>query len=482
MDYCKPFYVFREYAYINDITENDYRASKGLCQREDAQYSDKTLIDVWDLVDGDLSTVGIKGKNIMREDLRKSVSIRDRFKMDEPSYLCNLFNKAKIGLGSKHIYVPGDFMAPHRDARLPDINGMPHSMTLVVFSRDLPYMGGELLINGINPLNVLQDPGAANPMVLFPINQMHEVTKVTFGIRHVFVFPVYGELNIFNQLVNRRSYKPVLIYSEIINDLNTLIQGNPFNDEFCGELLGKLETLENERLCEEFVKYRNIRGEYVPTERSHDVPDDYSDSCDDHEEYDLHNIISYCVDGEQVVKTTSDTFHLPEQATNITVTPVKELSQNKYDANARLKYILGKVQDMQQSYLDNIAINRELAIKQKSNIESLPKEAFIYVAKNLYYSDANENALVGIDAHIYHLASKNRTTVVNFMRDIYKYAQSTSPIDIYIESDGALKKLTTSDLLPTSKYIDNLYAEHDDQGGYDCEYDIFHCCIVVDHA
>lgn len=71
--------------------------------------------------DASPSQVAIHGEMVDRPELRQSKSVRDRYTISHLSTNIRLlFTKIKVGLGSKHIYAPGDFMKEHYDTRLPD--------------------------------------------------------------------------------------------------------------------------------------------------------------------------------------------------------------------------------------------------------------------------------------------------------------------------------------------------------------------------
>ncbi len=497
LEICKPFYLFREFANITDTTEDAHRASQGLCSRDEVtSYNGETFIDVWDLVDGDLSKVGVKGENVYREDLRKSVSIRDRFTIRKPAFLRYLFKEVKVGVGSKHIYTTGDFMAPHRDARLPDFKGLPHVMTLVVLRSYKNYNGGDLLINDVNVMTLFEEkdkkskefPHYYERFVLFPITSMHEITPLTAGSRHSFVFPVFGHLDLFRQSTYQFSkyVKYTTKYDEILAALDKMVEIKYGNSEFRGELLGMIETLSNWKLSRDFVKIRMIIGDFVPSERANGVDEEYEDSCDEYDDvYKYSTNVTYTLNGNQVSTTITDEGAIdiiPDAATQVTIRQIKELVWEGFSINRRIADIKDEVTKMKQVFDENIELNREVA-QRTIEIDELPEDSFIYVASTLYYSDATAGDLIGDDAYIYSKASRAcRKIVHRFVGNLHKYVSSNPILDVYIIKDGKLTQITSADLLPDTEYIDHLHAEHDDQGGYDCEYERLHCCLVIGHA
>jgi hypothetical protein len=493
MSVCRPFYLFKEHAYIYDISEDDYRAANGLCKREDVRrYPDKSLIDVWDLVDGDLSKVGINGQSVYRVDLRKSVTIKDRFRIDHACFLNKLFDTVKVGIGSKHIYTVGDFMAPHRDTRLPDLNGLPHVMTLVVLQNRATYMGGELLVNGENVLELFnrdENADSSDIMILFPITSLHEVKQIAAGSRHSFVFPVYGRLDIFNRIFRTMSpcNKYTTTFDEVLISLDKMLRNDYTGydvDEFHGALLGKINTLNDVQLSRQFVKCLNILGYFVPTERAHGVPDDYEDSSDEYTETSKpRTTVTYLLNNAWTTHVVHTTFKVPATATQITVDQVSETTTSKYTVDDRLEKIRNKVRKIQKLFNENVALNQEIAKKSQANITTLPNEVFVYAASSMYYSDAAADSLIGVDALVYQLATKAGRKVKHaFIPNLHTYVSASSIINVYYVKKGELVRITTAELLPDTEYINSLHAEHDDQGGYDCEFDRLHCCLVIGHA
>ncbi len=533
--FVQSFYTFKDYAHITDLDEDAYRSSKGLCPVDSIRcYSDKTRVNVWKLTDGDLTKVGIDGNDVYRPDLRSSVSIRNRFTMSSPDFLKRLFSKVRLGVGSKHIYVQKDFMRKHRDARLPDLDDLPHVMTLVVFpdiENTRRYEGGQLLIDDkdvfegkaascLRRYSDDDDYGSSYgcPMVLFPINSIHEVTEITKGERHTFVFPVYGHFDQFNRLIRELGSKKVYttVYDEILDDIDDV---HDSDDTTRAMFLGKLEVLDNHHLCRKFVKYRIRQGDYVPSEHAHGINqyDDHSsdsdsdaDSIESSEQDDdpYVTVVEYCIAEEKtklVLDSTTDTFQpqkhvLPVDARNVTVSIVlrssilgtqdadqdDEPDEQKVRLPKSLAYIRDKVSALKADFNANLAANVALAKTHESKLsaEMLPMSAFIYAAKNMYYSDMTTADLLGDDAKILQLAkAANRKVHFAFISDLRRYVREASLVPTYYAT-------TTGELLQMENvtdsfdhgYITSIYTEHDDQGGYDPRYSRMYCVLAIGHA
>lgn len=509
--HCAPFYVFNELGHISDITEDEYRKSIGLCpKKEIRRYPDPTLIDVWKLRDGDLSKVGIAGNDVVRQDLRSSTSIRNRFEIHSPSFLKNLFNGVKLGVGSKHIYTKGDFMRKHRDARLPDLDGLPHIMTLVVFDRDgynrsSPFTGGELMINDVDVLDIYAKRESrtnyynrpdGNIMVLFPITSIHEVKPVLSGERHTFVFPVYGNFDQFGRIMRSmgRNTSYTTVYDEILDDLPDMVDSADYQR---GQFLGKLEVLDNSSICKTFVKYRKAFDDCVPSEHAHGI-DMYAVDSDSDSGSDLEFVtsVSYTLNGEHKKIETNRPVLIPDGATNIKVNydSESESAAEPTDEHAadpanirlprRLAYIRDKVLELKEEFETNLRENIEMSESQecKLAVDALLKEAFVYIAKNMYFSDSSRIELRGVDAHILKLAAEaNRKTHVTFT-DLSPFVKTNSAALVYyFNADNTALDVIIGDNLPHSEYISSIHTEHDDQGGYDPSYTRKHCVVFVGH-
>lgn len=497
-------YVFKESVYTRDITEDEYRKSKGLCPRNQIRcYPDPTLIKVWDLVDGDLSKVGIDGKDTYRKDLRKSVSIRNRFTMEVPNFLKNLFKKVKLGVGSKHIYVKGDFMRKHRDARLPDLDGLPHLMTLVVlpdsYDHKKYYSGGELYINDVDVVKEFfksgnrYDDSYGNTMVLFPITSVHEVKEITSGERHTFVFPVYGEFDPFHCIKRQvgTSTTYTTIYDEILDDIDDITQTDC--SETRGHFLGKLEALGDRSLCRRFVEYRIKQGDYIPSEHCHGIDpyDRQSDSEDDSEDAPVFvTRIEYTIDDQRVVVQTNEEHKIPDGAVSIVINAslaTSSVDDTQKEPTVRLPRALKNIKEeilrKKKRFTDSIEANLIAAKTQDCKLHAgdLPDGPFAYVAKNLYYSDTKEDQLLGVDAYVLQLAKQSNRDVHVSMTDISKFVQRSSVIKAFYATPDNSKLLQFAQVneIPNSNFITGLYTEHDDQGGYDPRFTRLHCVILI---
>lgn len=497
-------YVFKESVYIRDITEDEYRKSKGLCPKNQSRcYPDPPFIKVWDLVDGDLSKVGIDGKDTYREDLRKSVSIRNRFTMVVPFFLYNLFKKVKLGVGSKHIYVKGDFMRKHRDARLPDLDGLSHLMTLVVLpdSSDHKkyYSGGKLYINDMDVVKEFSktgyrcdDDSYGNTMVLFPITSVHEVKEITSGERHTFVFPVYGEFDPFHcikmQVGTSTTY--TTIYDEILDEIDDITQTDC--SETRGHFLGKLEALGDRSLCRRFVEYRIKQGDYVPSEHRHgiDLYDRQSDSDDSEDAPVFVTRIEYTFDDQRVVVQTNEEHKIPNGAINIVINAslaASSVDDTQKEPTVRLPRTLKNIKEeilhKKKRFTDSIEANLIAAKTQDCKLHAgdLPDGPFAYVAKNLYYSDTKEDRLLGVDAYVLQLAKQSNRDVHVSMTEIAMFVQRSSVIKaFYANPDNSkLLQFARVDEIPDSNFIIDLYTERDGRGGYDPEFTRLHCVILI---
>ena len=168
------------------------------------------------------STVGRHQRTMIEPLYRQSKSLRNQFRIDQTNpqnqiclakYCGSYFHDYFIGLGSKHQYDQGDFMKPHYDTRHPDLQNMPHCMTLVITIETPAYQGGDLIID--HQLINKENPFSDGRWIMFPLTALHEVTPVTLGTRFSYCFPVYG------------NYKPIevekYLFHGTIYELKTLV-------------------------------------------------------------------------------------------------------------------------------------------------------------------------------------------------------------------------------------------------------------------
>ena len=87
------------------------------------QHIDDRKIDAWKCTEEvEPTPVHIDDTNVVRLDLRSSQRIKHKFQLKIiPVQLAEYFTDIAVGIGSKHMYVEGDFMKEHTDLRLPNI-------------------------------------------------------------------------------------------------------------------------------------------------------------------------------------------------------------------------------------------------------------------------------------------------------------------------------------------------------------------------
>lgn len=465
----KPFYAFNEnikVAYIDDHNK-----------------------DVWAMNEGEPSSVGIDGSEHYKPDLRKSISIRNKFIIldNRVRHFKKLFPTYKIGIGSKHIYYSGDFMGKHCDTRLPDLDGLPHIMTCILIRGD--FDGGTLYIDD----HKIKDSSLKNVPcyskrssdkyhdqylnVVFPINVYHEVKPVIRGERHAFVFPVYGVFDPYACTVQTLQNAPKCTtkYHELLEELDKLIK-NPtdYDSDKRSRVMAYVKAMENPYLCSKYAYYQDDCGDTV----YHDLYDDSYESRKNHVSY-----FSYILDGQTVVMETKEEVVIPANATNIVINP-KGIA-----GPAILKDIKDTVEMYLEKFNEELLDDREEAKKEEAKKEKLkkielPSGMFIYITKHMYYADVTIDTLVGVDSYIARQcqADGRRVSLSITRLSLDNVEDSDVAIYKYIEEFNWLSMVRHSCDMPKTELIKELNCEFDDQGGYEPYSHKLHCVLCIEEA
>lgn len=406
-------------------------------------------IDVWNLREGEASTVGIKGEVSYQPELRSSVSIKNKFNIaykNDSDYM-QYFTKIKIGIGSKHIYPVGGFMKEHYDTRLPDLDGrLPHIMTLVITNSISTFR-----VNGKKPYT----RHTANfYSVLFSLNCPHErlpVKKET----HSFVFPVYG---VFNP---GHSLKPVNSDS-----IFTVVQGALHDERLeIEQKQAYIDSLGDEELSCLFVKYMFFHEKEPDSSRRHGV--------------EKEDVIPTAV---QITYTDSEnqthTMEIVDDCETVTIPFGKNIKVTKKVMSDKnfVALIDKKIESLKQkaesAYLESLKSDIP---EFKFDFTDKP-DIFFIVLRGRYFYDTFEDSLTPYDKALYEYAKKAGKKVTlqhTTLSDGYLRDENNFPT--YMEKDGKLEKVIS---MPSYE-VSDVKIEFDDQGGYDSHYKLVYGALLV---
>lgn len=476
--------VFTFVQYTNIYHIDDYEALDN-----DDKYQPK--INVRTYMEGALpSKVGIGGKMELNEQARKSKSIRDKFVLIDFPEIKSMFDKYKIGIGSKHVYNVGDFMKPHYDSKRPDIQvqdgkktiTLPHVMTIVVLYNHGDYEGGELIIN--DKQVVIYDKATdywagedkEKAIVMFGLGCKHEVTPVTQGGRITFTFPVYGIYNYVDKMIDSvKVEKPINIYDCILKLIDEAEKDGLANSS--AEFHGFIRALNDYAANKYAVQLRKIYEGFVPREFESDYDGDYEEECE-------NIIVEYDLDDEHYCENLHNHFNVPAGAKNV-------LIHRSSKSSTILKKLKDRVLDLKKE-----AEEREKVAKETKNdcypFNSTFTTDFnsgtnpIYILlKNRYKVGSTMADLAPNDKELYDYLTANgmRTTIfVPMAKKPDKYSGAYNVYEYTI--NGKIRKMENDRYdyrheKSATPLVSSFNIEFDDQGSYGPDFDNVYGLFLV---
>lgn len=464
-----PQICFGVSIYETDVTydrEEEFRKLNGLIPKKEVRcWPDKTAPNVWAMTDGEPSKVGVSGQEQYRAELRQSTSIRGLFSFKMRDQIKRFFSKIKVGTGSKHIYVAGDFMKEHYDTKLPDLDGLPHIMTLIVTNSI-----EELRVCGKPVPRISSDSYERTYGVLFTLNCPHEVLPIQYGTRHSFVFPVYGE---YKGLTTRPGKESINLYDSIIEALHDKAN-TP------SHLHGWLKSVENPAVERLIIRLRKMDGDYIGDanygSNEYNGYGDYRDHDDDYSEVEDQGVYAgtYTDEkGETVEGEFSSVFEIPF-AKNLSIKAVsgKVMILKKIET-----LVLEEKADMEAKYKQFL----DTEVPPLSPDTEIPSHPFFVQLQGRYLPAATAADLVSRDAVVQKfLVDKGRKV------EFVPVSAGDRDYDaglVFMFHDGKLVS-TGSRWSRSVEKFDKLsssggYVEFDDQGGYDPHYSRVSGMLVV---
>lgn len=437
--------VTSSYEDVQYTKEEEYRRIHRLPEKGSSE-AYQTRPDVWTLTDGDPSKVQILGRPRLLTDLRRSITIKDSFKVTLPSKFRQLFSKVIVGVGSKHIYAKGDFMKEHLDTKREDLNGLPHIMTLIV-------------TNDVSPMRVCgkrlytDEDGHSSIFVLFTLNCPHEILPVSME-RHSFAFPVYGIYKGLTQALNTRGTS---VYQAALNHLEDV---NPFDDNLA-ESQGWVDMTEIGEAISMFKQIRLANGEWLSgCERDNTLSED-----------DGSVSIKYTDEHGERQELTITTETSIAHATNITITPIK-IQRRLFD------HILALIRQEETAHTDAKDAMVDVTAPSIRPDTRIPDCPFTVTLRGHYDPDDGVEDLIQADRAVYDFLTESKRPFVFVPR-----ATRTTEWPTYIAVKDTLVTINRDywsdepEVKPS--VVTDAYVEHNDEGQYDPRYTALYGLFVV---
>lgn len=407
-----------------------------------------------------------------RPDLRDSLTIRHQFVL-EPWYddqLPLFFEKGRfiIGKGSKHFYLPGQFVKEHLDTRLDDLEGLPHVMTLIV-------------TNHLEQLRVCgqQVSRERRAAVVFSLDCPHEVLP-SDTLRESFVFPVYGRFVGYRPIrtepnlecefddgdidaIDRSTFRSV--HDEILEKLDDF---DPVSSSY-EEVRGWLKFLNNPKAQPllRLLKVLSGRDEWFDSETPVQFPDDFrlvTTVCVEH--LDEHGQLQKTVleSGRKEIQVTA-----PQTITVTTSSPQDSIM-------AQLRAIVVEERDKLMAAYESRLKRSLVSVEPIPDSVSIPKFPFVVALEGRYFRDSSTAQLIPFDR-----------AVLNFLRamrqaDVFMgVTKPPNEMITYRWNRGSFIRTSASNKFD-SLHISSAHVEFDDEHSYDPKYSAIRAYIVVQAA
>lgn len=442
---------------------------------------DKPDLDVWIFRDPDAveSTVGVEGELSVRPELRRSKSVRDKFKFEYRSDFLFYFSKIEIGIGNKHIYSPGDFMKKHYDSRLPPRNGLEHIMTMVV----VDYYDDALLVDGKrpNPPSNIQEYSynRQHKCVFFTLNMPHEVVP-SITPRISFTFPIFGIYDFIGVMKKSCIRKRTIsvhehVFTQVCKYIETTRTKDGEEIDFM-RLFGLIKALQNTDLnCRMKTIIRDHYGHWY----------DNVELFDDAEKDKVY--FQYRLNPNDAWKETDSlVFRNPDYIEVKSVSPImngllnirdvirreidaKTVEKTEEEPEVSKNVENGKVSKGVPHESDFSAQTEQ---KNPQKILNFDPNPFIAICEKRYFTDSTINDLSVSDRAVYdELLNAKRTVAFVPVAHIFEC------FPVYRIENGYIGKTET--LHSKFNFVSSIDVEFDDNGSYNPSYELVHGIFLV---
>lgn len=446
----------------------------------------------------------------------KSYRILDRFEISHyascPSrlpFLHKYFVKHEIGRGSKFFLLDGEYIPKYFDAQLPDLNGLPHTHSIIIATvKDRVKFDEPIIEEKIKEERDFYDIALHSGMdcfiYLYSIDTAHSFTPVIKGEFQYFVFPVYGEYNPMENIKKSLSYQytPVDIIDEVVDTFQKNYHYHCDGDNDKDTYLSMYRSL---GLLKHYVREDN---KFASLSDAMTAIDDYcvlhsidissKDECLDIPKYRIKNAcgrineypeietenpyITYKLYGQEMSVVLTDDYKLPSKAKCVVYHASKQLKCHK-----AIHYAKKILDEYVTSLKEELALRKKQEKEFKENIAvALPDTPFIYVCSKYYdFTKKEKPVLYGEDnKFLEYCQSLDKKVTKYLVSNKYKHELS---IPMYYGASFA-KIASMREMEKTGAYykIDNVDIDrNNDPNNYYDDFEVpFHekvyCCLLVE--
>lgn len=403
-------------------------------------------------------------------------SILNQFEVSptDIKFLDSLMPEYVVGIGSKYTYKAGCNKITRKDEKLPDFNGLPHGMSLIVIKQ--ANNGGEFFVDGTPVYRTIPDwlysrnmPSYSwnrpDVVLLVPIGKECKIEQVTSGVMEVFTFPVYGTVDPYKCVLKHIDVDTTYTtkYHTVLNKINDIME-NPTKYESSDRAIvrGLLQSMDSEAICNTFDRYRLTQQDRIfePHELLITPAPHITD-------------ITYTVDGIFHRIRTNAVVNIPENATNIII------NNKDNTGTGYLIDIKNYVTAIMECSLHNTQPIVDLRLATIPMGDKLPQIAFYYLSNQVYPSGAKFTDLVGDDAILYAKCIAMRRRVTLGLTSVANLRNTDAPIYHTDDTIDGLSKLS-SNAQPDSYITKELQVIPDGYGKYEVTYTPLHFVLCVD--
>lgn len=381
------------------------------------------------------------------KELAFPIVMKDKFRSSAAiEMMSRYYGKYKIGLGTKYIYLVEDApLVVKYDERKDSVDGLEHSMQLLVID---PDNATKIIIDGELMYHDRKNLGEA---FLCPIDRTYTLVPDTHkSICQIMVFPIYGKLDVENQLLKYLTPRgeTVDLFREIDSEISALLNAEKLRSS--KKIEGLVRMLGNEELNELITMYNGLI-EYMSSGHGASIAIQY---------YDEDDKLLYVTRGHRAeVRAEDKLLTINDGQSCHLVHHIRIVTE--HDEHSFLVSLKTTIED----YFTRLKKEDEKEITVQ--LTNIPSHIFCVILRHQYPLKNTIDGLVKDDASLVENLSKMGRKIIFIpigMLLMHRMYRFVSMIPYYTYDSTNLFEIKRSDCTPTYDYplISDLWIDEED--------------------